>query len=740
MKRLIRFAFTAQIITAVTSAMVTTQGFAQVCRVPTYASLNNFVPPHRPTDLRSEELWLDADAVDGDETWLIGRGNAFLEHDSYQIRGEVLRYNRLTSEAFAKNAITTQNGIITHSDHINFSGQDTTKTMTSVDFFLQESSAHGHAEKVVAYPNNTHMRAYHATYTTCDVENPTWYFKAKRIDYHSDRALAIARHIQLRVKDVPVFYFPYYRFDRPSGSSTRQSGFLNYDINYRSKQGVIFVQPFYLNIAPNVDATISAGYLQKFGPMLHNEFRYLTENSEGIFETRHLHYKDTHKTSSMRRWQHRYHLDQPLDGAVDQVDFTIDYNTASDKKVLGDMFDGFYDSASNHLRQQAHLQISKNIGATHLTAGIMQRHYDILAAPGNSPYFYKPQLYVKAEGSIPGAIFGAPIKWQAGSSYTNLVHPRREEARRLAANVKLSHRLQRPFGFLNTTLQYRSRNYRFPDNSQAGFAVPTVEIDGALRFEKTYQNGVRHEITPRLYYAYTPYQQQSSIPRFESTARSENYNTLFNADRFTDQDRIGDVNKVTFGVENRFYDGAGDLRVETRLAQSLFIQSPRLKLDGTDNTLERKRSQAYVDATAHLTDRISVDTSAVFDDNDYALNRIDGGISYRADPLAIRLGYLNDRVDNDQYVNLSGVAPINDKVRVMGRLQYDINNHGITEQLLGIEYGDCCTIARLGYRGYRDNVSDDFKNRAMIEIELSGVGQVESGGEFTRRIFGFKRR
>lgn len=740
MKRLTKLALTAQIITAITTTIAATQGVAQVCRVPSYATLKNFVPAHRPADLRNEELWLDADRVDGNETWLIGRGNAFLEHDDYQIRGEVLRYNRLTSEAFAKNAITSQGGVITRSDQINFSGRQSTNTMTSVDFFLPESRAHGHSQRVVAYPNNTHMRAYHATYTTCDAENPTWYFKAKRIDYHTNKALAVARHIRFYVKDVPVFYFPYYRFDGVSGPSERQSGFLKYDLNYRSKQGLIFIQPFYLNLAPNVDATISAGYLQKFGPILNHEFRYLTENSKGIFETRHLYYKDTHRTSSMRRWQHHYHLDQPLDGKLDQVDFTIDYNAASDKTVLGDMFDGFYSASSNHLLQQAHLLATKNIGPTRLTVGAIQRHYDILDDPTNSPYFYKPQLYSKAEGTMPGKFFGAPIKWQADSSYTNLAHPVREEGRRLATNIKLSHRLQRSFGFLNTTLQHRSRHYRFPDNSQASFSVPTVEVDGGLRLEKTYQNNVRHEITPRLYYAYTPYQRQSSIPRFESTERSENYNTLFNADRFTDQDRIGDINKVTFGLENRFYDQSGDLRVEARLAQSLFLQSPTLKLDGTENTLEQKRSQAYVDATAHLTDRISLDSSAVFDDNDYELNRIDGGISYQADPLAIRLGYLNDRVDDDQYVNVSGVAPINDNVRVMGRLQYDINNHGITEQLLGIEYGDCCTIARVGYRGYRDNVADDFKNRALIEIELSGVGQVESGGEFTQRIFGFKRR
>lgn len=65
----------------------------------------------------------------------------------------------------------------------------------------------------------------------------------------------------------------------------RRSGFLIPNAKYSTKNGAEFYLPYYWNIAPNFDATLTPHYMSKRGGVMwENEFRYLTKAGTGLIE------------------------------------------------------------------------------------------------------------------------------------------------------------------------------------------------------------------------------------------------------------------------------------------------------------------------------------------------------------------------------------------------------------------------------------------------------------------------
>ncbi len=65
----------------------------------------------------------------------------------------------------------------------------------------------------------------------------------------------------------------------------------------------------------------------------------------------------------------------------------------------------------------------------------------------------------------------------------------------------------------------------------------------------------RQTLMPRLSYLNSPYEDQDLIPDFDATESTMTYSQAFSHTRFNGNDRIGDTEQVTLGVESRLYDG-----------------------------------------------------------------------------------------------------------------------------------------------------------------------------------------
>ena len=139
------------------------------------------------------------------------------------------------------------------------------------------TTASGNADRI-EFQGESRMRLTNATYSTCTASDPDWYAKAAELNLDYDREVGEARDATVVFKDVPLFYTPWLSF---SLNNKRKTGLLTPTFGTSSKSGIEFTQPFYWDIAPNMDMTISPRLMSKRGLQINTEYRYLNHDYQG---------------------------------------------------------------------------------------------------------------------------------------------------------------------------------------------------------------------------------------------------------------------------------------------------------------------------------------------------------------------------------------------------------------------------------------------------------------------------
>jgi LPS-assembly protein len=128
--------------------------------------------------------------------------------------------------------------------------------------FLRSSTPFFFTGKVVDKLGPDLYRVHQGIVTSCQLPNPKW-------EFHPATAVVEAGgdakmyHSTLRIKGIPVFYFPYVQ--HPVDNLGRQSGFLIPSIGQSNTKGFIFGDSFYWAINRNSDAEIGGFYFSSRG-------------------------------------------------------------------------------------------------------------------------------------------------------------------------------------------------------------------------------------------------------------------------------------------------------------------------------------------------------------------------------------------------------------------------------------------------------------------------------------------
>lgn len=120
-----------------------------------------------------------------------------------------------------------------------------------------------------------------AMFTSCDEcptqdGDPLWQIRASRINYDRVGQNMIYRHPRLEVYGLPVFYMPYLAHAGPDVE--RRSGFLAPRLASSGDFGTAVETPYFLDLAPNYDLTVSPRIGTKQDPFITGEWRHLTES------------------------------------------------------------------------------------------------------------------------------------------------------------------------------------------------------------------------------------------------------------------------------------------------------------------------------------------------------------------------------------------------------------------------------------------------------------------------------
>ena len=165
-----------------------------------------------------------------------------------------------------------------NSDNAEFSYGDGRIKFEGAKFYINASNGHGAAD-ALEINRNGRLELNNVEYSTCSIENKDWLIQGKSIVLDTKKGVSKVKGMKLRFKGLPILYTPYLSFPL---SNARKSGLLTPEIGSSGRSGNEIRLPWYLNIAPNYDATITPRLLSNRGVQIAAEFRYLTKRNKGF--------------------------------------------------------------------------------------------------------------------------------------------------------------------------------------------------------------------------------------------------------------------------------------------------------------------------------------------------------------------------------------------------------------------------------------------------------------------------
>ncbi|MDQ6646646.1 MAG: LPS-assembly protein LptD, partial [Pseudomonadota bacterium] len=262
-------------------------------------------------------------------------GDVRLERADQLLQADTVDYNNDTTDYNAKGDVRYQEaGQLLAASHMQGNTDASRGIADDVRYQLLQSRGNGTAKQGHML-DAQHTRYSMATYSTCDVGHHLWEFRAKSISLDKDTGVGVARNATMRLGNIPFLYLPYMSFPI---DDRRKSGFLYPTLGNTSRSGFQANAPYYLNLAPNYDATLDPRIYTDRGVMLAGEFRYLFPRTQGQVDLQYVP-KDRGASDGLTVTQgdSRYLVNFSQSTRLwDGWQFVSSYNHASDSSYLYD--------------------------------------------------------------------------------------------------------------------------------------------------------------------------------------------------------------------------------------------------------------------------------------------------------------------------------------------------------------------------------------------------------------------
>lgn len=622
------------------------------------------------------------------------------------------------------------------------------------DYQMVGRQGRGKADLMKQRGENRYTILENGSFTSCLPGSNTWSVVGSEVIHDREEQVAEIWNARFKLGPVPVFYSPYLQL--PVGDK-RRSGFLIPNAKYSTSNYFEFYLPYYWNIAPNMDATITPHYIHKRGNIMwENEFRYLTKAGAGLMEFDYLPsdkvFQDEHPTEGdkhrwMYYWQHA--------GVMDQVwRFNVDYTKVSDPYYFND-FDSKYGSSTDGYATQ---KFSVGYAIENFNATVSTKQFQVFNTQTASTYGAEPQLdvnwYQNDVGPFDTRVYAQAVHFVN----TNSDMP---EATRLHLEPTINLPLSNDWASLNTEAKlmathYQQKNVDWYNNrygtdldESVNRTLPQFKMDGKLIFERDMgllSDGYTQTLEPRMQYLYVPYRDQSKIQNYDSSFLQSDYSGLFRDRTYGGLDRIASANQLTTGVTTRVYDESAVERFNISVGQIYYFTESRTGDDDINWEKDNKTGSLVWagDTYWRMTDRWGLRGGVQYDTRLDNIATGSAAIEYRRDEdRMVQLTYryaspeyiqatLPNYANADQYKDgisqVGGAAswPIADRWSIVGAYYYDTNAQKPADQMLGLQYNSCCYALRVGYErklnGWdTQNSQGKYDNVIGFNVELRGL-------------------
>lgn len=609
-------------------------------------------------------------------------------------------------------------------------------------------NAHGRADRIRRRDDGV-LVIDGGRYTTCAPDRVSWAFDARTLEINQAKGFGVVRGATLSLSDVPVAYFPYFRF--PVGNE-RTSGLLVPSFGTTSDGGFDFSQPIYLNIAPQQDATVTPRYIDQRGLMMSGEYRYLSEYlGSGMVQGSIL--QDDQKTGEDRK---SARIQQQASWA-NGLSARTDINYVSDNLFFTDLGTSLAQTITSF--QERVGEVGYRWGSWSALARVQAfQTIDPAIRDIDKPYQRLPQLVLSRSASLrPG--------WQ--TSFSGEVADFRRDindgsglevnGQRLRLDPKVAYEINEAWGYVRPALRLSHLSYLLENDTAAGrdnasITVPTASVDLGLYFDRYFADGWTQTLEPRLFYVAAPFERQSDLPNFDTAITTFSYDQLFRDTRFSGGDRIDDSHQVTVGATTRFLSDEGFEHLSASAGQILYLKDRRVALTNRPEDIGTDRGSSVAgNLTARVNERFGATADALMNSDDGQLSQYSVQVNYLDGQRLFNVGYRFREEDPTigqravSQTHLSFVQPLNVNWTAFGLWQYNLDEGESQEALFGIGYESCCYQVRLFRRSFLadpsgfSTTSDRSRDAIFLEVSLKGLAAIRSGISdlLSQSVFGY---
>lgn len=692
-----------------------------------YAELSgNVVIIQRGTQVRANKLTLDLATSDAKAS-----GDVVFDLGSMQTH---------FSQTSISQADTFQTDIIGVANELSYNTQTAKMVASDTAFASTSLQAHGYAKQLTHDRQGSVLND--TSFSTCPPDRRVWQIDAEQITLNSDTGRAVAKNATFKIGDTPVFYLPYFNF---STDTKRASGFLTPKVGINSDNGIELSAPYYLNLAPNYDATITPTLYGKKPPKIAGEFRYLSNYGTGKIEGA---YSPHNHTSPSDRF-HLFATHRWQSATVPALSAFAVYRQVSDNHHLSDFEDLGTDSPLNLPRT-----LGVELAGETVNAKIQAETFQSLQGNdvfGNRildtdrPYSRLPQLTVQYE--LPKILPNLTIQGTSDSTYfyRKLTDGSKGNTRglRLYNQLKADYPLVSPWGYVKPTALLSNLYVNYDDSNSIArhqnVFVPTVLVESGLFFEKKSLDRSTQLLTPKLKYTYSPDKLQDTLPIFDTRFASMNYDQLLADSWVLGYDRLPSKHAITPAIGYTHMDSNGMTKFDMGIAQQFYL-----------NAKQNASTQSGIGWRASVGSKQGVwaDLSGSFTQS-YAIDTLIAALRYEPSAGTFLTGEIIERRADDAIGQkamsaIKGSAIFDIKgspYQVIATTQYDRANQRTMETILGISYDDCCISASLYGKRHINPLTPNLppEHSIMAQLRLNGLGGSDKLGQLlVDRIIGYK--
>lgn len=226
--------------------------------------------------LADQVIALEADQLvyDGQAQQVTARGGVRVVRGAYSLTARQITYDQTTGIVTASGDVRVldQDGNVLEADTLKINDELRDGFIEDVELLLADASRVAALEGERSNDRTTFRKAVYSPCEICEEgDNPVWQIKAVKVVHDVDKKRLYYDNAFLEFLGVPIFYMPY--ISHPDPSVKKGSGLLVPEVRQRDELGLVLAVPYFIDIDPTQDVTLTPIITTKERAVLGTEYR-----------------------------------------------------------------------------------------------------------------------------------------------------------------------------------------------------------------------------------------------------------------------------------------------------------------------------------------------------------------------------------------------------------------------------------------------------------------------------------